>query len=574
MRTFSNWSLGRKLGTGFGITVAIFLIALGITLFYSASAQSTWRNTLHWQIAEKGIAMQIRSTQIQMTEQSLLVATWDPDHIQAWEGGVTLGDQGAKMVATVHDPIINRISTAASAADHNHDKTVHTLLFPAFRANDHAAARAALIKADHFVRVPYNALLQIQSRIDQLRDADVRGAESSASSARLLGIIAALVGALVAAGVAVVIIRSVRRPIAELMEVSERAAKGDLTVRSDNTGSDELGRLGSAFNAMIENLSELVGQIGETSGTLLTAAEGMAGTSQEAGRAVSEIAAAVGEVATGAERQASLAESARAAAEGVAGGVERSAESAVEANTAADEARKVADAGVEAVESASDAMAALRESADQVTAVITELGAKSEQIGGIVETITGIAGQTNLLALNAAIEAARAGEQGRGFAVVAEEVRKLAEESESAAATIADLISQIQTETARAVAVVEESAQRSQSGAATVAEARDAFVNIGQGVADVTERVAQIVEAIETVRSDADRMRDDMGEVAAVAEQSSASAQQMSASSQETSNAAGEIVASAEQLRGTAQELGRLVSAFQLSGQDGAPATA
>ena len=69
-------------------------------------------------------------------------------------------------------------------------------------------------------------------------------------------------------------------------------------------------------------------------------------------------------------------------------------------------------------------------------AVIGDLGARSEQIGGIVETITGIAEQTNLLALNAAIEAARAGEQGRGFAVVAEEVRKLAEESQRAAASI------------------------------------------------------------------------------------------------------------------------------------------
>ena len=64
------------------------------------------------------------------------------------------------------------------------------------------------------------------------------------------------------------------------------------------------------------------------------------------------------------------------------------------------------------------------------------LAEKSEEIGAIVGTITGIADQTNLLALNAAIEAARAGEQGRGFAVVAEEVRKLAEESQKAAGEI------------------------------------------------------------------------------------------------------------------------------------------
>ena len=78
---------------------------------------------------------------------------------------------------------------------------------------------------------------------------------------------------------------------------------------------------------------------------------------------------------------------------------------------------------------------------------IGELAAKSEQIGAIVQTITGIAEQTNLLALNAAIEAARAGEQGRGFAVVAEEVRKLAEESQHAAHEISELIGAIQEET-------------------------------------------------------------------------------------------------------------------------------
>ena len=126
-------------------------------------------------------------------------------------------------------------------------------------------------------------------------------------------------------------------------------------------------------------------------------------------------------------------------------------------------------------------MQSVRTSSQAVTDAIRELAAKSEQIGTIVQTITGIAEQTNLLALNAAIEAARAGEQGRGFAVVAEEVRKLAEDSQHAAHEISELIGAMQAETTKAVEVVEDGAQRTQDGAAVVEHTREAFLSDRRG---------------------------------------------------------------------------------------------
>jgi methyl-accepting chemotaxis protein len=156
------------------------------------------------------------------------------------------------------------------------------------------------------------------------------------------------------------------------------------------------------------------------------------------------------------------------------------------------------------------------------------------------------------------------GEQGRGFAVVAEEVRKLAEESQTAAHSISALIAEIQAETGKAVEVVELGGRRTNEGAATVEQARSAFERIGGSVDDVTARVAQIAASVQQIASSSEQMGRRMTDVAAVAEQSSASTEEVSASTEQTSASTQEIAASAQELARTATDLQELVGQFTL----------
>jgi methyl-accepting chemotaxis protein len=481
-----------------------------------------------------------------------------------------------------------------------YQKTFNAVLEHAAAGDEAAATREYFARADSMYAEndgDVAKLIGVNDTVAKSLNAEIGQAYSSS---RTLTIVFLLVALVLGAGIAFAVSRAIKSGVATILERLrmlqdqdatdlqrglEAMTGGNLTVTVtpstpaiDNPGADEIGQIAEAvngirdrmvgsveaYNDMLASLSDLVGQVADSSNTVSSASQQMASTADETGRAVTEIAQAVGEVAAGAERQVRMVGDVQDSVGGASRAADESAQHAQQAAEVATRARGMARDGVGAAAKATEAMRSVRDSSQQVTSEISALADKSEQISSIVSTITGIAEQTNLLALNAAIEAARAGEQGRGFAVVAEEVRKLAEESQDAAAHIASLIGEIQTETRRVVDVVQTGARQTDEGASVVEETREAFAQIEDAVQEMASRVGEIASAATSIADATERSRAGIVEVASVAEQSSASTEQVSAATQETSASAQEISASAAELARTAQSLEELVSRFTL----------
>ena len=355
-------------------------------------------------------------------------------------------------------------------------------------------------------------------------------------------VISALIGLVLAAGVAVVLMRRLTRPLPVITGVVETISEGDHSVnvpfvdRGDEIGAvaravevlreaqAERFQLSQASEAEAQNrierqkrLEELIAGFRATVTDVLGTVRGTTDNLDVTARKLTEVAQET------THRSGTVAENSGAASQNV--------------QTAAAAAEELSASIGEISRQLSETTGTVGRATETVGATnvkIESLAEGAQRIGDVVRLISEIAEQTNLLALNATIEAARAGEAGKGFAVVASEVKSLASQTARATEEIGAQVGSIQSSTTEAVdairaigEIIEEVNNTTSAIAAAVEEQGSATAEISRSVTDAASGTSAVAEHAAEVNAAADQTNDSASEVLASVETLAADSQRL-----------------------------------------------
>jgi len=330
--------------------------------------------------------------------------------------------------------------------------------------------------------------------------------------------------ALATVALAMLLTRSIVRPLSSAVSAAESVARGDLTRPIETHGNDEVSRLLKALATMQQNLRETL--------------QGISGSATQLASAADELNAVTLDSTQGLQQQNNEIEQAATAVNEMTTAVEEVARNAVSTSDATRQSSESAQLGQARVSDTASAIHALASDVQHTGELVQSLANQSQDIGKVLDVIRAIAEQTNLLALNAAIEAARAGESGRGFAVVADEVRALAYRTQQSTQEIEQMVQGMRSGSSLALDSMQASAARATTTLALAERAGEALETITASVHEIHERNLVIASAAEEQAQVAREVDRNLVNIRDLSVRSATGADQTRASSHELSQLA------------------------------------
>ncbi|EOX4330715.1 methyl-accepting chemotaxis protein [Vibrio cholerae] len=272
-------------------------------------------------------------------------------------------------------------------------------------------------------------------------------------------------------------------PIRQLQQTVREIAKGNLLVKAQEEGNNEITLLARDVNATVTQLRQTV--------------ESLVRISTDVASASTELATVMTQASVNSDQEKQEVEQVASAVNQLQSTAQSVTDHANSADGAAQQANQLASQSLRMFEESHRATAKMADQLREAAQVVNQLKEQSERIGNVTEVIRSISEQTNLLALNAAIEAARAGESGRGFAVVADEVRMLAARTQTSTQEIQAIIEELQNQSNTANSSMHSSLSLLEQNQSLAAKVSASLTEINHSISALGQINAQVATASE-----------------------------------------------------------------------------